>query len=292
MQPNYGNLPRIQKITVDEKKETISGIFGNLEQMMQYARNPNFYNLNKNAVKILIDIVKKYQVKLIQTYNEYFNNSRTFTHFFSDLLTLAYLIEKLPSDFLKLKEIDFDQKKLLHQRICAEIAYYFQCFDKKIQYEIINENGQKPDLKIDDVFCEIKTITKSIHNYLKFDDVYRIIKKRHQEALNQVGKNGFVVMAIGSQQINNIFHENFQLDKNKIRGKFENSTMMMVELGNPLEYAHFKCNSDFFQILLGSTFAGSFRNPSPPREAPLMRSGFGVKFQTHGSNLSIAMPVG
>lgn len=292
MQPNYSHLPRIQKITVDEEEHTINGVFANVEEMMKYDNNANFYNLNKNAEQILKDIVEKYQVKLIKTYDDYFKSSRTFTHFFTDLLTLSYLIEKLPNDFLELKEIDFDQKNLLHQRICAEIAYYFQCDDRKIQYEIKNKNGKIPDLKIDDVFTEIKTITKSIHDYPKIDDLYYIIKKRHQQALEQVGKNGFVVMAIGSQEINNLFYQNFKLDKNNIQGSMENSTMMMIEVGYPLDYTHFKCNSDFFSTLIGTTFASSFWNQSPPSQFPGMRTGFKTKFKSQGPNISIGMPVG
>lgn len=190
-----------EKIYVnDEKTELIL----QLKDGSYYSKNlvNNFGMVNLKSTDILENIINKSHENLIKCVFGYRETNRDYKTFIYDLFTLALFLEKLPSEFSKLEKINPDSKDLMHNRIHAQIAHYYQVSNHTIGIEPPFE--KRPDLKIDNRYVEIKTMLKRFSEPSSYFDNF---KSQLESGLEQVGEGGLVIIGMWSRLFNTVFKE-------------------------------------------------------------------------------------
>lgn len=193
------------KIYVDDQKEQkliVDLDSGNKEHV---TLNDSTYSigLTDSSLSILNDIVTNQQTRLLKCVIDYRQSGRDTYFFLYDLVSLCFYVEKLPERFNKLKKIAPTDDELLHNRIHAELGVGYQSQNKTLGFEKGNTKQRVPDLHIDSLDVEIKTIINPV-----FTDGDRIsfsksFRNSHDSALSQINDGGMIVIGMWSQRINN-----------------------------------------------------------------------------------------
>jgi len=159
--------------------------------------------LTDSSLSILNEIVTNQQTRLLKCVIDYRQSGRDTYFFLYDLVSLCVYVEKLPERFNKLKKIAPTDDELLHNRIHAELGVEYQSQNKSLGFEKENSKQRVPDLHIDSLDVEIKTITSPV---LTDDDrisFSRSFRNSHDSALSQIDDKGMIVIGMWSQRINN-----------------------------------------------------------------------------------------
>lgn len=167
-------------------------------------------NLTNSGFELLKEIVKQNNSALLDLANEYQTTGREFYSFLYDTVSLVWYLDKLPNKFRKLAENFTNVGDLMHNRLQAQIAYGYHISGHSVDLETPKSSGSKPDLNIDNVDTEIKTIISLGENDQKsFKDFARRLRTRHDEAIAQIEGDGMVFISLWSHVMNNIFKEYF-----------------------------------------------------------------------------------
>lgn len=158
---------------------------------------------------ILKDIVTTRNNELIQCANGYKESGRDFDYFFYDVVTLSWYVEKLPLNFNKLRKIE-SASELMHDRIHAQLAYHYKKLGANVEIEIKHEDEKKPDLRINGIELEVKSLISSVSNtpesFLKYSKSFR---NSISSASKQIVANGVIAIAPWSIIMNNVWKEYF-----------------------------------------------------------------------------------
>lgn len=162
-------------------------------------------NFSKSAFEILKKIISKNKPILIKWANDYNQNERDYHFFIYDLPALAKFVSELPAQFDKLTKLSGDYDNLVHNRVIAQLAVQYQNLGCKIDIEITNSKGMRPDLHVDNSDLEVKTIISPGFNhqdhFVKFS---KSLRNRLGEAVGQIDtQNDMVAIAPWSQIMNN-----------------------------------------------------------------------------------------
>ena len=160
-------------------------------------------NLSDSSLSILDEIVTEQQNKLIKCVKDYGQSGRDPYFFLYDLVSLCVYIDNLPERFNKLKKIAPTDDELLHNRIHAELGSGYQKQNKSLGFEKENTKKRIPDLHVDSLDVEIKTITKPVltdEDRISFSKSFR---NSQDAALSQVDDGGMIVIGMWSQRMNN-----------------------------------------------------------------------------------------
>jgi len=193
------------KIYLDDQKEQKLSVdldSGNEEHVtLNDSTHP--VGLTDSSLSILNDIVTNQQTRLLKCAVDYRQSGRDTYFFLYDLVSLCVYVEKLPERFNKLKKIASTENELLHNRIHAELGIGYQSQNKTLGFEKENTKQRIPDLHIDSLDVEIKTIISPV---LTTDDrisFSKSFRNSHDSALSQIDDGGMIVIGMWSQRINN-----------------------------------------------------------------------------------------
>ena len=166
-------------------------------------------NLSDSSLLILDEIVTEQQDRLIKCLKDYSQSGRDTYFFLYDLVSLCAYIDNLPERFNKLKKIAPTDDELLHNRIHAELGLGYKKQNKSLGFEEENTKKRIPDLHIDSLDVEIKTITKPVltdEDRISFSKSFR---NSHDSAMSQIDDGGMIVIGMWSQRMNNEFKAYF-----------------------------------------------------------------------------------
>lgn len=168
-------------------------------------------NLSQNAINLLKTMVTESNVQLISIANEYQKSGREFYSFLYDCVSLSWYLSNLPKKFERLIQNFSNAGDLMHNRVQAEIAFAYFKLGNSVDLEISTKKGSKPDLNLDGIDVEVKTIVSIGENTQEsFKDFTRRLRTRHdEEALEQIDKNGMVFVSMWSHVMNNVLKEYF-----------------------------------------------------------------------------------
>lgn len=159
--------------------------------------------LSDSSLSILNEIVTSQQTRLLKCVVDYRQSERDTYFFLYDLVSLCVYVEKLPKRFNKLKKIAPTDDELLHNRIHAELGVGYQSQNKSLGFEKENSKQRVPDLYIDSLDVEIKTITSPVLTDEDRISFSRSFRNSHDSALSQIDDGGMIVIGMWSQRINN-----------------------------------------------------------------------------------------
>jgi len=137
----------------------------------------------------------------------YEEDGREFCNFFYDVVFLVKALQDLPNRFHKLAKIKNDAYILMHNSVLANLALSYLHKGHQVVLEP-ERNSSYPDLKIDEIFVEVKTIVSPKENTPKsFEDfAYAVTTKIEDEAKEQVGDNGMIFIAPWSGIVNSLYY--------------------------------------------------------------------------------------
>jgi len=209
---------KVQKIFVDkspEQKLVLEMNTGAKEFAILNDRTKPI-NLEALGLSILEDVVIKEQQNLIQCANGYKCAGRDWYFFLYDLVALAWFLAKLSPRFDKLRKIVPNDTELLHNRIHAQLASHYQDLGYNPGFEKPNSKKRVPDLQIDGIDIEIKTILSPVQNTQEsFIDFSKSFRNSHDNAVEQID-SGVSIIGMWSQNMNNIL-------KDYLRGQYSNT---------------------------------------------------------------------
>ena len=237
-------------------------------------------DLNDSAFELLKKTIKNSNSQLLKIANEYHDSGREFYSFLYDCVSLAKYVDNLPPQFEKLTRKFSNAGDLMHNRIHAEVANEYKILGYDIDLER-RKNGSKPDLYLDGIFAEVKTIISTGENTPKsFSDFARRVKERHDdEALEQINKDGMVFICMWSHVMNNIFKDYF-VDRYspQIPVLNKGKTVLTIEGKKAFSdfYAVFNSN-DFSEEIEQFALSGYKRVSSFSYLGDFRRSGFPVR---------------
>ena len=160
-------------------------------------------NLSDSSICILDEIVTGQQNRLLKCVTDYRQSGRDTYFFLYDLVSLCVYVDQLPERFNKLKKIAPTDDELLHNRIHAELGVGYQTQNKSLGFEEENTKKRIPDLHIDSLDVEIKTITKPVLSDEDRVSFSKSFRNSHDTALSQIDDGGMIVIGMWSQRINN-----------------------------------------------------------------------------------------
>ena len=160
-------------------------------------------NLSDSSICILDEIVTGQQNRLLKCVTDYRQSGRDTYFFLYDLVSLCVYVDQLPERFNKLKKIAPTDDELLHNRIHAELGVGYQTQNKSLGFEKENTKKRIPDLHIDSLDVEIKTITKPVLSDEDRVSFSKSFRNSHDTALSQIDDGGMIVIGMWSQRINN-----------------------------------------------------------------------------------------
>ena len=189
-------------------------------------------NLNALGLSILESIITKEQQDLIQCANSYKCAGRDWYFFLYDLVALAWFLAKLSSRFDKLRKIVPTDTELLHNRIHAQLASHYQDLGYNPGFEKQNSKKRIPDLQIDGIDIEIKTILSPVQNMQKsFIEFSKSFRNSHDSALEQID-SGVPIIGMWSQNMNNILKDYLRGQYSNTIPSIEKDTTILVLEGN------------------------------------------------------------
>lgn len=165
----------------------------------------NNLNLTKKTVKRIEFLINKNLNQLIKTAKDY-HKSRNMPDFIIDFVSLCKATEELPETFSKLVEVTHGDM-LLHNRLQAQIAlsYVKKYPDMKIE---VKRNNKIPDLFVNDIFIDIKTILKPFYgDYLGFN---KTVQNTLKKGKKQTSSKGVIFIGIWSKYITGALKNYFQ----------------------------------------------------------------------------------
>lgn len=182
--------------------------------------------LNDAEFCILKQWIANDGVKLIKIANEYEQNHRQFYHFMYDLISLVKALSKLPVEHhSKIIDTIDTGTKLMHNRILAEIAGTYMEEQHMVQIERGTKSSTKPDLSVDGVLADVKTIlTQAKNDRESCSDFAHKLKQdieEEEKEKNQIGPNGVFFIAPWSGIINSILYTYFHKMKQDGRHNFK-----------------------------------------------------------------------
>ena len=199
-------------------------------------------NLPDSSLLLLDEIIMEQQDRLLECAKDYLQSGRDTYFFLYDLISLCVYIDDLPKRFNKLKKIAPTDDELLHNRIHAELGSEYQKQNKSLGFEEENTKKRIPDLHVDSLDIEIKTITKSVltdEDRISFSKSFR---NSHDAALSQIDDGGMIVIGMWSQRMNNELKAYFSnLCFTSLPQVGSNKTILVLE-GN-------KVFEDYFVVL-------------------------------------------
>lgn len=178
---------------------------------------------NDSEILILKQWIVKDPRNLVKIANEYEKNGRQFYHFLYDVAALVKSISKIPLKYhSQIMDTIETGDRLMHNRILAEIANSYLEKGHIVEIELpVKKDSPKPDLSIDGVIADVKTIlTSTINDRASCADFAHKLKKDIEEpekTRSQIGPNGIFFIAPWSGIINSIFYTYFH--KMKMEGK-------------------------------------------------------------------------
>lgn len=293
----YQSMPGLadpNKILLNDKKtELILQLKDGSFYSKNLVNNYGVVNLNQNAITILEDIVNNSHENLVKCAVGYRETNRDYKTFIYDLFTLALLLEKLPSKFSKLKKINPDSTDLMHNRIHAQIAHYYQASDNRIGIPTETDSDKKPDLQVDDKYVEIKTMLK---RFVEPKAYFNNFKSQLDSGLEQVGNGGLVVIGMWSSLFNAVFREYVGTSRsNYILSENKTEITILLEGDYPLYDEYFTKPVNIMNEIM-NTFCnegGYDRTYGRMTLLKMSRNCFTVSAGRHGSgNFGIAFSVG
>ena len=173
---------------------------------------PVFSTECKKLLSEIIDNDKSNFIKIAEKYEE---DGREYFNFFYDIVFLINALQELPETFHSLTEIKGDAYILMHNSVLANLILEYRNKGHQVSLEP-ERNGSHPDLKIDDIFAEVKTIVSPKENTQKsFEDfAYAVNSKIDDEAKKQVGDNGMIFIAPWSGIVNSLYYTYYYQMKN------------------------------------------------------------------------------
>ena len=137
-------------------------------------------NLSDSAFELLGEMLKTSNPQLLKIANEYHDSGREFYSFLYDCVALSKYVDNLPPQFKKLMKNFSNAGDLMHNRVHSEIANEYKILGYDVDLER-QRNGSKPDLYLDGIFAEVKTIISTGENTPKsFLDFARRIREIHR----------------------------------------------------------------------------------------------------------------
>lgn len=270
------------------------------EQYAELTNEEYEYRLTKKSIEILKYIVSKRQGDVVSCARGYYKSGRDYLIFLYDLVTLCWLLEKLPDDFHKLKDVNKDERELLHNRLVSQLAFKYKQRNDNVEFEKKNL-GHKPDLCINNIFVEIKSIlsaviaTKDKGIELSYKDFYSDFERQYKKAIGQTSNQGMIVMGFWSKRINNELREYFidSLSKEPIVIE-KDKTIIVLEGDKPLEDYYVVIPSKFVLEKIGNYCNGGYQNVDPMTYMKtMMRKGFPLNKSTSDlSDMSVIFRMG
>ena len=162
-----------------------------------------YYDLLRGAIA-------KHEARLVRLANLYHDENRDYNSFLYDLVAMVYFISRLPGGFERLLEKNElkSEGDLLHNRVMAQLASHFQR-GGEVALNPRSKGGPSPDLTVDGISVEIKTI---IGRYYWTEDfvarLLRKIREKRDAGMKQAG-GGAVFVSFWSIYMNNLFRDYF-----------------------------------------------------------------------------------
>ncbi|MBI1829409.1 MAG: hypothetical protein HY222_03145 [Thaumarchaeota archaeon] len=194
-------------------------------------------HFTNSEFSVLKEIITTNNDKLIKCVNGYKTSDRNFEYFFYDLAALAWYIDKLPQEFSKLKKVSASADELMHDRIHAQLAYHYKNLGKKTEIEVKHADGTKPDLRIDGIELEIKSLVSAMENtpesFLQYSKSFR---NAISAASKQIIDRSVIAIAPWSQIMNNVWKVYFRgLFSTKIPELKPDNVIIVLDGGKVLE---------------------------------------------------------
>lgn len=174
----------------------------------QFIPLENYFN--SNEISAIADWVTNQNTKLLNIGSEFEGHERQIYHFLYEIIAMFYAFKNISkTNQQKILGDIQNATSLYHNRILAEIMTSYEKKGACVESYQCN-NLKKPDLKISNIWIEIKTILivekerrKLMHKFahkLRKDIIEREVTKQ------QIEKNGSFFIGIWSGIINSILH--------------------------------------------------------------------------------------
>ena len=164
---------------------------------------------NEKELLILKKWILKDSQTLLKIANSYEKYGRQFYHFMYDVISLTKCVSKLPKNYYdKLIRTIKDELILMHNRVQAETIVSYQELGHKVTIDPPTSNRGNPDLLIDGILSDVKTILIPAMNNqdscIKFAEKLRndIVEKESEK--EQIGAKGIFFIAPWSGILNSI----------------------------------------------------------------------------------------
>ena len=209
---NVGFSMKITDNTVPTLKESFCLIMELDKDTIQFIELDKI--LDVAGLKILEEWVTKENKTLLKIANEYEQYDRQFYHFMYDIIGIAKSITKWSSQD---QEVLLNETKtaigLLHNRVHSEIFSDYKSNGTMIELFPPNTNNtKKPDLKINNIFVDVKAILLTGRYY---DKLLKHFKNRLEKILEkekenkQIGEQGTFFVTVWSGVVSSIFYTVF-----------------------------------------------------------------------------------
>ena len=280
-QYNTDEVEKIYLETNNSVKQLIIKFKTGNKELSDLTNTQYTYHLSKKSIILLEVIIRNNQDELISCAKGYFRSGRDYYIFFYDLVSLCWLLEKLPEKFQLLKKIQSDGNELLHNRLTAQLSFEYQKKFPQIEYEK-DFHGSKPDLFINSIHSEVKTILVSMVD-TDYQEFYDAFERQFEKARSQIHNDGMIIMGFWSKRINNELKEYFRdLVVDELPNIEKNVTVLVIEGDIPLK-EHYICltTAETLELIKNYCDVGHNRVDPMAYVKTMMRNGFPKQTITH-----------